>query len=81
MAHINVKPLEITSIYDSPEDAINHVLAYRVFSKHWNFGGKAFGHTTSARRAIDTAIKTKNASAFVALKRRGYWRVELASTT
>jgi hypothetical protein len=77
MAHLNVKPLERSRVYVEPEHAITHVLVHQVWSKAWDFGGQSFGQTITARRAIDAAIKANSSDAFVAHKRRGYWRVEL----
>lgn len=72
--HVNVKPAERSRVYDTPEQAIIHVFLFRP---EWNFGGKPFGHTIDARRRLRDALMGKDASAFVAYKRRGYWRVEL----
>lgn len=77
-AHLNVKPLDRNQVHETENEAINHVLVHCVWSKGWKFDG-AFGQTIAERRAIDAAIKAKDASAFRALRRRGYWRVELAS--
>ena len=77
MAHVNVKPLERSRVYETPEQAINHVLLHKTWSKNWVWS-EAFGRTIDERRAIDKAIKENNASAFIAHKRRGYWRIELA---
>jgi hypothetical protein len=77
MAHLNVKPLERTRVYETPEQAITHVLVHRLWSKNWDYAGRAFGQTISERRSIDAAIHLNDMQAFVAHKRRGYWRVEL----
>lgn len=77
MAHINIKPIKSYAIYETPEQAINHVLLYKTWSKNWAWS-EAFGRTIDERRAIDKAIKENDAGAFVAHKRRGYWRIELA---
>lgn len=79
MAHINIKPIKRYEIYETPEQAINHVLLHETWSKNWVWSG-AFGRTINERRAIDKAIKENNASAFIAHKRRGYWRIELAQS-
>ena len=75
--HIDVKPLERTRVYETPDQAINHLFLHGVWSKNWKTG-QAFGQTIADRRAIDQAIKAKDFSAFKASKRRGYWHIELA---
>ena len=77
MAHINVKPLERTQVYETGEQAITHVLVYKVWSARWDYGDAAFGRTIDERRKIDAAIKAGDRTAFCAFKRKGYWRVEL----
>ena len=72
MAHINIKN------QPDAESAVLQVTALEKWSKHWEWGGTSFGQSIVERRAIDDAIKAKNGSAFKALQRRGYWRVELA---
>ena len=76
MAHINIKPLERSRVYETEAQAINHLFVYAALK--WDFDGQPFGRTIEERRAIQTAVKAKDASAFRALKRRGYWRIELA---
>ncbi len=78
MAHINVKPLERTRVYETGDQAINHLFVHRVFSKDWQFG-VPFGRSIDERRKIDAAVKARAFAAFVAKPRRGYWRVELAA--
>lgn len=75
--YVNVKPFEKTRTYETPEDAIAHLFTFGIYSKDWT-SEHSFGQTMNARRTIDAAIKAKDQSAFVASKRRGYWRVELA---
>ena len=72
MPHINVKN------QPDAESAVLQVVALQKWSKQWEFGGMSFGHSIETRRAIDDAIRAKDKSAFMALQRRGYWRVELA---
>ena len=75
--HVNIKPVERTRIYETPAQAIEHLFLHGVWSKQWECG-VSFGQSIAMRRAIDAAIKARNASAFAAHKRRGYWRIELA---
>ena len=75
---INIKPPEKYMIYETPDQAINHVFIFGLWSKNWKTG-KPFGQTINERRAIDTAIKARDFSAFKASKRRGYWLIELAA--
>lgn len=78
MPHVNIKPLDRTRVYETADQAINHVFLYGVHAPQWDYGGKPFGQTIEDRRRIASAIKAKDYTAFVAHKRRGYWRVELA---
>ncbi len=77
MAHINVKPFERSCVYETGRQAINHLFLHGVYSKNWEFG-VPFGRSIDARRKIDAAIRARNFAAFVANRRRGYWRIELA---
>lgn len=75
--HINVKPLERTQVHETAGQAIHHVIAHGLFAQqHWQ--DVHFGRDLKDIRRVAEAIKGKNASAFVAHKRRGFWRVELA---
>jgi len=78
MTHVNIKPAERTRVYETAEQAITHIFLYGVHAPQWDYGGKPFGQTIEDRRRIANALKTKDRAAFVAYKRRGYWRVELA---
>ena len=78
MAHINVKAQDRDAVLPDAESAICQVIALQKWSKTWDFAGESFGRSIEERQKIDTAIKTKNYTAFKALKRRGFWRVELA---
>lgn len=78
MAYINVKAQDRSAILPDAESAICQVIALQKWSKTWNFDGESFGRSIEARQKIDAAIKAKNYAAFKALKRRGFWRVELA---
>lgn len=75
--HVNIKPLDQTRVYETPAQAIEHLFIFGVWSKQWRCG-VSFGQSIAMRRAIDAAIKERDAAAFKAAKRRGYWRVELA---
>ena len=79
MAHINIKPLDRRAVHVEASDAIACLLAHPRWSKDWSLSG-SFSQTIGTRRAIDNAIKAKDATAFVASRRRGYWRVELAAS-
>lgn len=72
MAHINIKN------QPDADSAILQVTTLKMWSKQWDFGGASFGNTIDARKKIDSAIKAKDSSAFRAMQRRGYWRIELA---
>lgn len=76
--HINVKPVERSRIYETPQQAIGHLFHFGVFASKWDADGKSFGQTIEAQRRINEAVKARNYEAFKALKRRGYWRIELA---
>ena len=78
MAHINIKPIERSRVYDTSAQAIGHLFLHSALK--WDFGGQPFGRTIEARRAVQAAVKAKDASAFRALRRRGYWRVELVAS-
>lgn len=75
--HINVKPLDPNQVYETAAQAINHVIIYGLHAQqHWS--NVHFGRDLNNIRRVTNAIKNKDASAFIAHKRRGYWRVELA---
>jgi len=69
--------MDRNQVYETPGQAVNHILLHEVWSKDWQFG-EAFGRTVSDRRKIDSAIKENRPEAFKAAQRRGYWRIELA---
>lgn len=75
--HINVKPVEHGRVYETPEQAIQHLFLFSVYADKWD-DGRAFGQKMNDMRRVNSAIKVRDFSAFIALKRRGYWRVELA---
>lgn len=77
MPHINIKPHERNRVYETAEQAIQHLFLYSVFHEQWN-DARPFGRALADIRKINNAIKAKDFSAFAAHKRRGYWRVELA---
>ena len=75
--HINVKPLDRNQVYETAEQAIAHVIVYGLYpQRHWQ--DVHFGRDMAAIRRANDAIRSKDASAFVACQRKGYWRVELA---
>jgi hypothetical protein len=76
MAHINIKPLSRTQIYETAEQAIYHVLSNELWAQAWDWGGLSFGRSFEERNLLNAAIKADNYSAFAAKRRRGYWRVE-----
>ena len=78
MAHINVKAQDRGAVLPDAESAICQVIALQKWSKNWDFAGESFGRSIDSRQRIDAAIKARNYAAFKALKRRGFWRVELA---
>ena len=73
--HINVKPLDRNQTYQTPDEAIAHLWIYGKFAKDW--ADVHFGRDVNAIRRVNNAVKAKDASAFIALPRKGYWRVEL----
>jgi hypothetical protein len=75
--HVNVKPLDRNQTYETPAQAIAHLFIYGVYARNWQ-SAQSFGQTLNARRAIDAAVKARDVSAFIAEKRRGYWKVSLA---
>ena len=77
MAHINIKPLDRNQTYERAGDAIMHLFIHGRYAKTWE--GLHFGRDLALIRKIDSAIKDKDASKFIASKRKGYWRVELAA--
>ena len=75
--HINVKPLDRNQVYETADQAIQHVILNKLSAYSlWN--GSSFGRDIANIRKVQSAISSKNAAAFVAYKRRGFWRVELA---
>lgn len=74
---INIKPHDKHMIYETAEQAINHVFIFGLYSKDWKTE-KSFGQSITERKKIDTAIRFRDFSAFKASKRRGYWLIELA---
>lgn len=79
MAHINIKPAERSRIYETADQAINHLFVYGVTQQEFDYGGQAWGRTIEERRAVIKALASREQSAFKASKRRGYWRVEVAN--
>jgi hypothetical protein len=77
MGHINVKPLDKNQSITCEKDAIAQVIVNQRWSKTWDWKGVSFGRSMDMRRMIDVSIKGKDYSAFKAMQRRGYWRVEL----
>lgn len=73
--HINVKPLDCLQSYMTEAEAIAHLWIYGKYAKSWN--NVHFGRDMAAMRKIDSAIRAKNVSAFVAYPRKGYWRIEM----
>ena len=80
MAHVNIKPRDRSQVYETAGQAINHLFIYSVFHSQWD-DARPFGRAIPDIRKINSAIKARDFSAFVAHKRRGYWRVELAQET
>lgn len=76
MMHVNVKPPK-GAIYETPAQAIQHIWLYGLFpQRHWQ--DVSFGRDIAAIRRVHEAMKAKDYGAFIAHKRRGFWRVELA---
>lgn len=75
--HINVKPRDAAQTYVTGLDAVQHLWLYACYSKTWQ--SVHFGRDMRAMRRVDDAIKAKNAAAFIASPRKGYWRIELAA--
>jgi hypothetical protein len=75
--HVNVKPpSRHYPAYETADQAINHVLLFKLFpQQHWQ--DWHFGRDLADIRRATAAIKANDATAFVASRRRGYWRVEL----
>lgn len=80
MAHINIKPAERSRIYETSDQAINHMFVFGVSANAWDFGGMPFGRTMEERSAINDAIKSRNFSAFKASRRKGYWCIQMTPT-
>ena len=80
MPHINIKPLERSRVYETPEQAIQHLWLYGVsIQKDWQ--GIVFGRHIALIRRYNEATKAKDYGAFIAQKRRGFWRIELSDAT
>jgi len=77
MPHIDVRAEHRNATLPDSESAIAQVIVLKKWSKHWIWDGISFGRSIDDRRKIDNAIKAKDYHAFVALPRRGYWRVRL----
>lgn len=75
--HINIKPASKNHIYETAEQAIQHLWIHGVYAQSWNMS-RSFGQSIDQIRAINAAIKSKDYSAFKASKRRGYWMIELS---
>lgn len=74
--HCNVKPPR-GAIFETAEQAIFHLVAYGMHvQSHWL--DWHFGRDLAEIRRATVAIRAKDCSAFIAHKRRGFWRVELA---
>ena len=74
--HCNVKNPR-NGIYETADQAIFAMIAHAMHvQSHWQ--DYHFGRDLALIRKATAAIKAKDYSAFVAHKRRGYWRVELA---
>ncbi len=74
--HINIKPHERSRVYTTPEQAIQHLWLFSVsMQKDWQ--GVHFGRDLATIRRYNDALKAKDFSAFVALPRKGFWRVEM----
>lgn len=78
--HVNIKPKDKNTVYETPESAILHIFLFGVYAKDWNQDGKPFGQVCGKWKAINNAIKNRDYSAFQAHKRKGYWRIELNET-
>jgi hypothetical protein len=72
--HINVKAPRL-HVYETPEQAIEHILVCKIYPKDWL--EVHFGRDLAQIRKVTTAIQSKDYSAFEALPRKGYWRVQL----
>jgi hypothetical protein len=74
--YINIKPLERFRVYTTPEQAIQHLWIFNVsIQRDWR--GVHFGRDLATIRRYYDALKAKDFSAFVALPRKGFWRVEM----
>ena len=73
--HINIKPLDRFQTYETPNQAIQHVFINALYPKDWK--DVHFGRDLAQIRQATNAIKAKDYSSFVALPRKGFWRVEL----
>jgi hypothetical protein len=74
--HINIKAPK-SHVFETPEQAIQELWIMGLYpQKAWL--EIHFGRDLAAIRKAGDAIKAKDYSAFKALPRKGYWRVELA---
>ena len=74
--HINIKAPK-NFIFETSEQAIQELWTKGLCpQKTWS--NVHFGRDLAAIRKINDAIKARDYSAFKALPRKGYWRVELA---
>lgn len=74
--HCNVKPPR-GAIFETGEQAIFYMIAHAFYPQsHWQ--DWHFGRDLQLIRKASAAIKAKDCGAFIAHKRRGFWRVELA---
>ena len=78
MPHINIRPFDRRCVYETAEQAMNHLLAHCRSQEDWDYGNQAWGRTIEQRRAVMRAIERRDPAAFTASRRRGYWRIELA---
>ena len=74
--HVNIKPTEKHTIYETGDQAINHVFIFGIYANKWTQSA-SFGQSIDKWRKINEAIKARNFDAFKASKRRSYWVIEL----
>lgn len=73
--HIDIRPYDRNQTYQTADDAIAHLIRHAIYPKDWS--GVQFGRDMADIRRATIAIKAKDATAFQASRRRGYWRVTL----
>jgi hypothetical protein len=74
MAYINIKPWPGT-VHETEDQALAHLFLHK---KQQDFTyGTSFGQSIEERRKVTKAMAEKNASAFKASRRKGYWRIDL----